>query len=479
MRRMFESAALGLLISLVFGSQLDAQAPRPASATPFATQSPFLGGVPATDVIGPPLALSLADALRRGLQQNLGVLLEEQRVRQAEGIRWRLLSGLLPDVSGVIRQTREKVNLAAFGFTGFPGVPSIIGPFNVFDARVGVSQPVLDLSATHEAKQGAAELRAEQYSYDDARHVVLLVVTNLYLQAVAGDSRVAAARVQAETAESLYRLAVDQNNAGVVPRLDVLRADVERKAATHRRITAENDAARARLALARAIGLPSTQPFSLSDVMSFAPLAPLDLAAARTEALRRRPDVLRAEARVTAAESAMRAARATRLPSVSVDGNVGWIGNAASAAERTFAVAANVHIPIFEAGRAEARVLESSAELRQRQAELQDVRANVSYEIETALRDVAAAAEQVVVAESATSLAAEALVQAQDRFRAGVATNIEVTQAQEAEVAAREAHIAALYGHNLAKAALARIIGVNEQDFIGFLGGQPPWQTPR
>ena len=68
---------------------------------------------------------------------------------------------------------------------------------------------------------------------------------------------------------------------------------------------------------------------------------------------------------------------------------------------------------------------------------------------------------------------------AQDRFGAGVATNIEVVLAQEAAVSAREAYIAALYAHNLAKAVLARTIGVDERNFISFLGGQPPWQTPR
>jgi outer membrane protein TolC len=478
MRRLI-GLTLCVLGWLAAAAQVEAQEPRLAPV-PFGARSPFLGSVPSTsDTIEPSLTLSLRDALQRGLQHNLGVLLEEQRVRQAEGARWRLLSGLLPDVSSVIRQTREKVNLAAFGFTGFAGIPNIVGPFNVFDARVAVSQPVLDLSAVYEAKHGAAQLRAEQHSSEEARRVVLLVVTNLYLQAVAADSRVAAARVQAETAESLYRLAADQNAAGVVPRLDVLRADVERKAAAHRRIAAENEVARARAALGRAIGLPSAQPIVLADALAFVPVVLLDPASVRVEAFKRRPDVLRAEAHLAAAEASLRAARAARLPSLSVDGNVGWIGNAASTAQNTFAMAANVHVPIFAAGNTQARVIESGATVRQRQAELEDIRANVSFEIDTALRDVGAAAEQVAVAESATSVAAEALTQAQDRFRAGVATNIEVIQAQEAEVAAREALIAALYGHNLAKAALARVIGVNEQDFIGFLGGQPAWQTAR
>jgi outer membrane protein TolC len=478
--RVFRAVASLLIIGFAHAAVAAQETTRAAPASqPVRTQNPFAGSVPNQATPGPSIALSLADALKRGLEQNLGVLLEEQQVRAAEGTRWRLLSGLLPDVSGSIGQTREKVNLAAFGFSGFPGIPNVIGPFDVFDARVALTQPIVDISALHESKEGAAQLEAERHGYDDARRVVVLVVTNLYLQAVAAESRVAAARAQLETAESLYTLAVDQNRAGIVPRLDVLRADVERKAAAQRRIAAQNEAARARSMLGRAIGFPPGQAFTLADAMSYAKVAPLDADAVRARAFELRPDVLRAEARVAAAQSAARAASSERLPSLSVDGNYGWIGSSAATAEKTFAVAATVHVPLFAAGKTEARVRESTAELRQRQAELQDVRAGVSYEIESALRDVTAAAEQVEVAESATAVAAEALTQAQDRFRAGVATNIEVIQAQEASVAAHEAYIAALYAHNIAKAVLARAIGVDEQHFLSFLGGQPPWQNPR
>ena len=92
------------------------------------------------------------------------------------------------------------------------------------------------------------------------------------------------------------------------------------------------------------------------------------------------------------------------------------------------------------------------------------------------LRDLSAADELVAVAQSAVDLATETLTQARDRFAAGVATNVEVIQAQEAVVAAREGRIASLYSHNVAKAALARAIGVGAQDFSGFMGGQGPWR---
>ncbi|MGE3341804.1 MAG: TolC family protein [Vicinamibacterales bacterium] len=470
MRRLIDAAVVGL-IAVCSVAPADARAQETVRGS--SALNPFLGGV-AREAAGAPLSLSLAEALRRGLDRNLGVLLQEQRVRTADGARWRQLSGLLPDVSGLVHETREKVNLAALGFAGFPGIPNIIGPFNVFDARVSLSQPLVDVGAVFEAREGAAALRAERHAYQDARNLVTLVVTNLYLRTVAEASRVDAARAQAETAESLYQLAVDRNSAGVVPRIEVLRADVERKAAVQRRIVVENELARARLALARAIGLPTGQAFSLADQMPYAPAAVVDQASAVEAAYGQRADFLQARARVEAARASLAAARAERLPRLTLDANYGWIGAVPSSAVSTFTVTANVHVPIFAAGRTHARSLESDAELRRRELELEDLRGRIVYDIQTALGDAAAAAEQVDVAQGAVDLADQVLTQAEDRFRAGVAANIEVIQAQEAAVAAREAFISSLYAHNLAKAGLARAIGIGEQDFSRFMEGRAP-----
>src|SRR5437660_889244 len=111
-----------------------------------ALRSPFLGSV-ATEPVQPgPLVLTLADAIDRALKYNLGVLTLEQQVDSARGARWRSLTGLLPTVQGRATESRETMNLAALGFDAsvFPGVPALIGPFNVFDARLAVAQPVVD-----------------------------------------------------------------------------------------------------------------------------------------------------------------------------------------------------------------------------------------------------------------------------------------------------------------------------------------------
>ncbi|MFI5177993.1 MAG: hypothetical protein ACHQO8_05505, partial [Vicinamibacterales bacterium] len=106
-----------------------------------ATPDLFLHSVPVGQPTGTTLPLSLADAVKRGLEQNLGVVLEQARVDSSGGRHLRDLADLLPHVSAGVRQSDQVVNLAAFGFTGFPGIPQVIGPFGVLDPRLFVNTP--------------------------------------------------------------------------------------------------------------------------------------------------------------------------------------------------------------------------------------------------------------------------------------------------------------------------------------------------
>jgi outer membrane protein TolC len=134
-------------------------------------------------------------------------------------------------------------------------------------------------------------------------------------------------------------------------------------------------------------------------------------------------------------------------------------------------VTASVHVPVFDASRTLARTAETSSSLRQREAELADLRGRIDFDVRTAFLDLHAAAQQVAVATTARDLAEQQLTQAQDRYAAGVAGGLEVVQAQEAVAAANENYIGSVYAHNLAKGAVARAVGVAEESIAGYLKG--------
>jgi outer membrane protein TolC len=432
----------------------------------------FLHGVPAGEVTTTPVALSLSDAIKRGLDNNLGGLVGAQRVRAAEGARWRALGDLLPHAAANLRQSDQLVNVAAYGFTGFPGLPSLIGPYNVFDARVAVSTPLIDAAAFNNLRAETATLKAEQYTQKNTREWVVLTVGMLYLQAVADASRAEAAGVQLATAGVLAQLAEDQKSSGLVAGIDVLRQQVQLAAARQRLIAAENVADKDKLNLARAIGLPPAQAFDLTDRLPYVPAPAMTLEQATEQAWTQRDDLRSAEARADAARAARKAAMSDRLPTVHLDADYGALGSSVSAARSTYAMAATVHVPLFQGGITRGKVEQADAELRQREAELADLKAGIQYDVASALLDLKAADAAVDAARRGESLAREQVAQAQDRFQAGVASTIELVQAQDALAAASDRYIGSLYGHNMAKASLARALGSVEQHFSQFVGGQ-------
>ena len=344
MRSHLRSVAIAL--AAVCAAPPPAQAqdrPGPASsvnAPSIDPSSPFLGGVPKGAVTPGALALSLKDAIGRGLENNLGVLLQEEGLESARGSRWQSLSGLLPDVSARVGEARRKSSLAEFGFTSFPGITSrTIGPFNVFDTRLSLTQNVFDLAAINEARAGSATVRAANFEVANARDLVVLVVANLYLETVTAASRVETARAALTTAQTLNDLANDLKRAGIAAGIDTLRAQVQVQTERERLIIAENQLAKARLTLARAIGLPPAQDVSLTDRMPDAPIPGVTLDAALAQAYSSRGDYLAAEAQVQAAEATARAARAGFLPTLQVTGEVGRVGTMASSTDFVYAIA--------------------------------------------------------------------------------------------------------------------------------------------
>jgi len=130
-----------------------------------------------------------------------------------------------------------------------------------------------------------------------------------------------------------------------------------------------------------------------------------------------------------------------------------------------------VNVPIFQGGRTRARLAEAVADLRTRKADAEDLRAGIYYDIRAAFLDLQTTSDQLSAASRTRELADQQLTQARDRFAAGVADNIQVVQAQEAVAMAAEQYIAAFYGNSVAKALLARGLGVAEEAARQYLGG--------
>ncbi len=442
------------------------------------SQSPFLGSVPEGTASKQVLSLSFKDAIDRGLRNNLGLLLQSNDILAARGQKWHELSALLPDVNATTSENVAKVNLAAEGirFTGpaFAGIPSVVGPFGSFDARVNWSQSLFDLNAWDRERGASENVRAAQANYKNARDLVVLAVGNGYLEALSGEAREETAQAQLDTAQTLYEDSLDQEKAGVIPEIDRLRAQVEMQVRRQQLIVARNDYAKEKLTLARVIGLPPGQEFILSEKEPYEPLAAMSVEDALRRAYADRSDYQAAQRQVFAAKYFERAAKAEHLPTLQIGGNFGDSSVAPGSPLFVYQAGATLKIPIFAGNKSHADELQADAALKQSEQRLADLRGKIDYQVRTALLDLQAASDQVSVAQSAVQLADQTLGQARDRFAAGVSNNLEVVQAQESVAQANESYIAALYAHNLAKVELAQAMGFAEEGVKLYLQGHNP-----
>jgi outer membrane protein TolC len=347
----------------------------------------------------------------------------------------------------------------------------VVGPFGVTDLRASASQSVFDFTSIKNRRAAIANEHASQLSVQDARDLVVQAVAASYLQIIADHARISATQAQVATAQALYSRAHDQHTAGISPAIDELRSQVELKTQQQQLIAQQNQLEKDKLSLSRVIGLPPAQVFDVSDAIPFAPLEGITTDAAIQRALSTRSDYKSVETQVKAAEIAREAALAQRLPTLNLDANYGDIGRNIGDSHGSFAVTGSLKFNIYTGGRIRADVESADAAIQQRRDELASLQGQIDVEVRTALLDLKTAADQVTVSRDNLDLANQTLVQARDRFSAGVTDNIEVVQAQESVANANQSVINSIYTHNLAKVQLARAVGMTETSLKEFMGG--------
>jgi outer membrane protein TolC len=420
------------------------------------------------------LPLSLQDAIDRGLKQNLGLLLSRADTRAARGQRWEQLSALLPHVTASPYIETTKLNLTEIGLTKFGGIviPPSVGPFSYFDARAAVTQSLFDWKSISATRAASQSVKSADYTFKDARDVVVLAVGYTYLQAIADEARIETAEAQVRTAQALYDQAMDRINAGTSPDIDGLRSKVELQTRQQQLIQAKNTFAIQKLTVGRVIGLPPSQEFELTDKSPYQSLEVITVDEAMKRAYTSRSDYQAAMTDVRAADFSRKAAVAGYLPSLSFNADIGEGGAHPSTATQVYDVRGTLSIPIFQGGSVHGEILQADSRLEQSRERLDNLRAQIESDVRTALLNLQSSAEQVNVARSNINLADQTLVQSRDRFSAGVTDTVEVVQSQEAVASAHEQYISSLYNYNFAKISLVRALGIADHGVKEYFKGK-------
>ncbi len=420
--------------------------------------------------------LGLAEAVRRGLQVNLGSLTADTSSQTARAQRAQAFSQLLPQISANLGATETQVNLAAYGLNGVGGgmIPTVVGPFHYVQGEGAVNWNALNFTQLRNYQSSKQLEKAAVFDLHNARDLVVLAVGGTYLQVISDIARVDSQRTQVKYAQAVFNQSSSQLQAGTNTRIDVTRSRVQLQTEQERLISLEADLRQHRISLARLIGIPLDRQLTLTEPFEYRELHPVDEMAALRDAFAHRSDLHSAETQVKAAELAVAAARAERYPSITGSGNYGAIGTAPNNSHGVFTATATVNIPIYTGGRTRADIQQAEAALKQRQSEFQDQRGQVEQDVRNALIQLQTAIGQTQLAESNRKYALDTLNQSRDRFEAGVTNTVEVVQAQQQESSAESDYVSSLYAFNLARLTLARATGQAEQNVGALFAGAHP-----
>ncbi len=435
------------------------------------TQDSFKGSVVEGKATGQVLDLTLDDAIQRGLRQNLGLILQTTAQQNAKGQQLEQLQALLPTVTGDASIEVEQINLAAFGLK-FPGINPIIGPFQVIDFRAYLTQNLVNVPALENYIASKHNFAAAKLTAEDARDMVVLTVGNAYLLCIADAARIAAVNAELATSKVSLDQATASHDAGISPRLDVLRAQVDYQNEQQTLISTTNQLAKDKLALARVIGLPLDQAFNLTDTEPYAALDNLNPDDAFARALKTRKDLAAQSEQVAAAKAQKTSAFATQLPTAKFSGDFGDIGETVNHSHDTYTATGKLEAPILQIASTRGQEDVADSQYLQAKARLSDQIQQVNADVRDSILDIQSAAKLVDAAKSNVDLAKEELSEAQERFHAGVADNLPVSQAQSSVEQANDQYISALYQHNAAKLSLARALGVAQSNYKDYLGGK-------
>src|SRR6266403_1534527 len=373
------------------------------------------------------LKLTLDQAVGLALKQNPTAQIAILTAAQSEQDKNIARADLLPQVNATISDEAQKVNLLAQfgGKTPFPGFPKTLGPYQLFSAGPTFGGPVFDLTLWKRYQAARETMSASKANSLSTREQVILLVVSQYI--------------------------------------DTLRANVELQNEKQRLIQAETDRETFLYGLSRLLNLDPRQPIELGDSLSFFDTPQPEVETSLELALAERQEWKALESQIKAAGSQKKAAQFSRLPSLRFDGDFAYVGTSGNTTLPTYTYQASVNLPIFTGGRIHAEIVRADLEIRKLVQQQADLRNQIALDVKTALLNLSSARNEVQVANLGVVLSKEEVDQARDRFKAGVANNIEVIQAQDALSRANDNQIAALYRFNQARADLARSIGQMEK----------------
>ncbi len=402
--------------------------------------------------------ISLKDYIQIVLKHNPQPQIASGAVQASSASSASALSRLLPQVNGNASISRSES----------PGTSARLGGPDNNSVATGIGGQILlfDFGKTrYQYNASEQSLSAAKSDSQSIMASVILLARSAYynyllsLQLLnVNEDALKQASVHLDQAKTLFDVGKQAQIEVTKARVDVANAEVNL-------IHARNSLKLAKVQMDLVAGMPLAEPMVLTDSLG-ALEDSIGMSEALKQAMQLRPEILSSKTRMEAARLQLKSARAAYLPSLSATGSLGWdaqdnasITGSDFNSSPNWSIGAALSVPIYQGGAIGASVKQADAALKQAQASLDATTQNVAQQVQQYFLQEKEALQRIDATGVLIEQADESLKMSQERYRAGVATSIEITDAEVTLANARISNAQALFDYHAAHANLLLTIG--------------------
>jgi outer membrane protein len=406
--------------------------------------------------------LSLNGYIKLVLEHNPQPKIAAGAVQASSAAQEKSRSALLPHIgasAGISRTGNSGVSAG----TGTNVSSRAAG--NSSSAGIDAQALVFDFGKTPlQYKASGKSLEAVNYDLQSTLQTTVLNARNAYFNYLLAEQLLTVNEDALKQTQAHYDQAKILFEVGKQAKIAVIKAAVDVANAQVNMIHAQNTLKLARVQLETAAGISIKDPLVLTDSLGDFEDS-ISMNNALTQALQKRPELLASKARLEAVRLQLKSARAAYFPSINASGGYDWRNSSTSTLPAPdwnnpgWNIGAALSIPLFQGGALHAGVRQAEAALQQATASFDATTLSVTQEVQQDVLQEIEARERISATAVLVEQSAESLRLSQERYRSGIATSLEITDAELTLANARSSHVQAQFDCRVAHAKLLLSIG--------------------
>lgn len=405
-----------------------------------------------------PDLLTIEDAVSEAMTHNYDVLRARERLDNLEGQIVEVRSEVLPQLgleSSYVRDYNEAILDSLEGFIS----PQVT---NHYAVRATASQLLFSWGKARTAVE-IAKVSREQGTEDvlSVERDVKLLVHDAFYQVLLTQRLVQVAEERLAQRERQLDVARKRFEAGVVNEFEVIRAEVDVANAKTPVIQTHNAVRQAKDRLNLLMARPTGSPIEAAGELQFVPLADTTLETVLDRAIAQRPELAALRLGREIAEKSLKIARAENKPEINLEADYGFASeylDHLDPSREVWSAGVFFRMPFFDGGRTRGLVIQAESQMRDVDIATEQLREDIALEAKAALDDLEEAQDIIDASSLNIGQAQKALELAETSYQYGVATFLDVTDAQLGLTVAQIDHARALKDYMLARARVLSVM---------------------